>query len=566
MRQMRLAWSSTRGLGLTVGLAVALFAAAPAWAQEAQHPEPAPVAVADDDLTAALETGELTEAEYTLERARSIFQLGKVRREFGDVVRPSARDTTLILRDLAARVDELAGAERKAAKRILARPDDPSGAPLGSGWDVDEADLSPQCGAHVCVHWVDAFGNDDAPPPDDVNPANGIPDWVDLTLFTWEEIWFQEIDTLGYRAPQSDLDSPNPGRSAPALLDVYLDDLGSIDVFGFCTTDDPQALAVFAVSAYCVIDDDYSPTQFGTEHTSREFMEVTSAHEFHHAAQFAYDYLEDYWFMEGTATNIEETVFPAIDDNVNFLDAWSPLSRPSYPLDRGGFSDSEYGSWIFWRFLEEKVGLDPSILLEIWERADAFDPSPSPADDPPDDYSLEAVRYVLAERGLGIADVFADFGTANRLLDYADAAAAGYPSPPRTRMYKVGARSGGLGWSSVRINHLATRYYSFQPGLRLSAAARLKVKLGLPTWSRATLIVVNADGSTAIKRLERGVDGRAQAKVPFGRGVVKRVEVVLSNGDASIRSCWQYPGPPSYSCEGRPKGDGKLFEFRARIL
>jgi hypothetical protein len=48
---------------------------------------------------------------------------------------------------------------------------------------------------------------------------------------------------------------------------------------------------------------------------------------------------------------------------------------------------------------------------------------------------------------------------------------------------------------------------------------------------------------------------------------VKRVEVVLSNGDARIRSgsCWQYPGPPSYSCEGRPLGDRKRFEFRARI-
>jgi hypothetical protein len=298
-------------------------------------------------------------------------------------------------------------------------------------------------------------------------------------------------------------------------------------------------------------------------------MEVTSAHEFHHAAQFAYDYLEDYWFVEGTATNIEETVFPTIDDNVNFLRSWSPLSRPGYSLDRGGFADSEYGSWIFWRFLEEKVAHDdpPTIVREIWERADAFDPGPGSADDPPDDYSLEAVRHELGQRGRAVAEVFADFGTANRRLSYADADAAGYPSPPRTRMYKVGARSGGLDWRSVRIDHLATRYYSFQPGLRVPADARLKVKFALPNWSRATLIVVNVNGSTTIRRLERNENGRARAKVRFGRGVVKRVELVLSNGDARIRSgsCWQYPGPPSYSCEGRPLGDNKLFEFRTRI-
>ena len=108
-----------RVLGLTACLAVlSLAGVAPAAAQtpEEERPLPAPVPIADDALTAALETGELSEAKYALARARSIFQLAKVRREFGYVARPLGQDATLILRDLAERVGDLAGVERLAAK------------------------------------------------------------------------------------------------------------------------------------------------------------------------------------------------------------------------------------------------------------------------------------------------------------------------------------------------------------------------------------------------------------------------------------------------------------------
>ena len=138
-----------RVLGLTACLAVvSLAGVAPAAAQtpEEERPLPAPVPIADDALTAALETGELSEAEYALERARSLFQLANVRREFGYVARPLGQDATLILRDLAARVGDLAGVERLAAKQILARPsDDPPIVPIGDGWTATESTSSQTC-------------------------------------------------------------------------------------------------------------------------------------------------------------------------------------------------------------------------------------------------------------------------------------------------------------------------------------------------------------------------------------------------------------------------------------
>ncbi|MGH3062051.1 MAG: hypothetical protein ACRDNA_11650, partial [Gaiellaceae bacterium] len=246
----------------------ALALAGAAQAQRPERPLPTLAAGADDALFRALAEGRLSEVQYALERARSLFQLARVRREFGDVERPARRDATLFLRDLAARKRELTGPERQLAEALLARPDDQD-VPIGNGWTVTEAAGSPVCsalpGTGVCVHWVDSTS--DAPSPDDVSPANSVPDWVDLTLATWENAWAQEIAAIGYRAPLPDGVLGDDNR-----LDVYIDDLGVDAVFGYCTSDDPgvDVPGDFDIWAYCVVDDDYAPGQFGTAHTPLE--------------------------------------------------------------------------------------------------------------------------------------------------------------------------------------------------------------------------------------------------------------------------------------------------------
>jgi hypothetical protein len=567
---MRQAAPPLRLLGLTACLAVLPLALAPvALAQEEPRPLPALTAAPDDALTEALETGELTEAEYALERAASVFELPEVREEFGDVERAGRHDVTLYLRDLALRLDDLAGAERREAKRILARP--PGGdVEVGNGWSHPESVFSPACsaipGVGVCVHWVDFPGDLDAPDPTD-DDVDGVPNYVELTLATLENVWAQEIGALGYRAPLSDLTSNDNGLDA--RFDVYLEDLGSDLVFGYCTTDDPNrdSTEIFAVSAYCVLDNDYRPGQFGTAHSPQEFLEVTAAHEFHHASQFAYDWQEDVWLLEGTATNMEETVYPLIDDNVFFLDYFSPLTHPAVSLDRGGFGDSEYGAWIFWRFLQEKVAAgDPAILREIWERADSLDPDPNTdGDEPADDYSLLAVRKELTERGLVFADVFARFGVANRRLDYADASTAGYPSTPTSRAWGFGTSQRGARTQTWKINHLATRYFSFVPGPRASRTGKLRLWITLPVrTARASLVTVRTDNSVSVRYLKQTASGQSNPLVAFGRGTIKRVDLVLSNGSTRL-ACWTNFWEPFYSCFGRPLDDARPFTFRAQL-
>ncbi len=287
-------------------------------------------------------------------------------------------------------------------------------------------------------------------------------------------------------------------------------------------------------------------------------MQVTSAHEFHHASQFAYDSGEDWWMMEGTAANMEETVYPDVDDNVVFLRYWSPLTRPWSPLDRAGFGDSEYGSWIFWRYLQEKVEEvegEPEILQQIWERAANV-------------YSLKAVTKELTQLKRPFRDEFAEFAAANRLSDYDDAAEAGYPVPPRSGVFGLGPKNRVIGWRTWKINHLAARFLSFTAGSKASASAKLRLEFKLPRYgTRATVMVINQNGEPTVPAPEPEREGLR----PLGRAL-RQGDRQAGRGRAHERQhaghapAGSTPGPPWTSCYGRPLDDGRAFRVRATLI
>jgi hypothetical protein len=535
-----------------------VLAALAAWtgaasAQPRQLPALAPAA--NDGLKRALNQGRLTEAQYALERARSLFRLGAVRREFGDVERPGSRDATLILRDLALRLRELSGQERRKAERLLARPtdgDDPNtGDPQGYGYAVPEE--TPLCGTDMCFHWV--ASTTDAPPDDDADPST-TPAQVLTTQTIFEHVWAEIVAPipggLGYKAPLDDAGLPDEGPNES--LDVYLVDIGADHLFGYCASDDPSG---FATPVYCVVDNDYSLEDYGPAPPEDDaFLSVTAAHEFFHAVQGAYDFFEDFWFMEGTATNMEETVYEEIDDNVNFL-TYSPLTRPGSPLDRGGFGDSEYGSWIFWRFLEEKLYRgNPNVIRRVWNRARAALPSD------PDEYSLQAVARVLRHDGIHLANAFASFAVANRLRAYDDGNL--YPRTPTDRSFRIGPAQRRTAWQARRMNHLTTRYFSFRPRSGVPRRAQLGLNVDAhPRGGRARVIVFTRGGNRSIRAIRLNRQGDGHRRVPFGRKV-RRVDLVLTNGSSRMRNCFDdLFFPPFYSCLGVPKDDRRTYRFRA---
>ena len=198
---------------------------------------------------------------------------------------------------------------------------------------------------------VAATSGSDAVPATD-NNSNGTPDYVDAVKTTVDGVRSTYINA-GYRAPD-----PDGTAGGNAQTDIYLTDVGADGLYGYCTTDQPNLdPPPYNAWAFCVLDNDYSSSQFSTN-TPLENLQVTAAHEYFHAVQFAYDYYEDRWLMEATAIWAEDELYDDVDDNVQYLTT-SPLSQPERPLDSFvSGAGPQYGEWIFFRFLTENISAE----------------------------------------------------------------------------------------------------------------------------------------------------------------------------------------------------------------
>ena len=320
-------------------------------------------------------------AEEVLARARSLFERGRTLRAPGEQF-SRVRDGSPTLMALAARTHKLRGRRRRVAESLLARPTDRDADAFGDGYHVGARHVEHVCqrfsagdeSRRICIHWVTRRGDRDAPARRDAN-NNGRPDMVDATLVAIDETWQREIVDLGYPVPRGDhgrrrRQGPNRG------IDIYLANIGALGIGGYCTRDaqggkrHPIIKPVLRTYVYCVLDNDYKPRQFPPPRASgTDGLDVTVAHEFFHAIQSSYTKTGSRWIREGTATWIEDEVFPRVDDNLAYLQV-SPLTQPELPLDISNSvndgDDSEYGAWVFWRFLAEYFGT-PDVVREVWE-------------------------------------------------------------------------------------------------------------------------------------------------------------------------------------------------------
>ena len=513
-----------------------------------------------DALSRSLSRGRISAAVYALERARSLFDLVGVRARFGHVTRPDPRSATLVLRDLALRIGRLSGRPRATAGRILARPTDGGGDPFGDGYTVSEE--PPECSADVCVHYVASTA--DAPDPDDLD-MSGVPDYVESVASVLDHVWAEEVDGRGYRAPKSDDSSTNDGGSP--LLDVYLADIGD-EAYGYCASDDPHldspSYDYWDMSGYCVLDDDYDISQFGYPNPMHP-LKVTAAHEFFHTVQFAYDIGEDGWLMESTATWMEEHVYDAINDNLQYL-ATSPLAQPSIPLDRtSGFR--VYGTWIFWQFITEYLGgsaPDASIVRAVWKRADGSAAGP-------DMYSTQALAAAVGARTIDgtrwrFRWAFADFGVWNaRPAKFYDEGGA-YPSAPVSRSATLTRAAPSMS-STAKLDHLTNRSVVVRRGSGLGADARLRVTVNGPpsgTGPEASVVVIRKSGAARSKVVALNTAGNGAVTVAFD-STVSRVVVITTNASTRYRDCYQDLTP--FACFGGvPLDQDRTYSFRAAVV
>ncbi|ABL83322.1 MULTISPECIES: MXAN_6640 family putative metalloprotease [unclassified Nocardioides] len=440
----------------------------------------------------------------------------------------SHRDATLTLRELRRHRDALSADDRASADRLLARP--------STG--------RTSCFTTVCVHWS-ASG-----------PNKATAGYVDEVASTAEHV-LSTYAAAGYRAPESD-----GTRGGNGLLDIYLQDLGAQGLYGYCDSDgQPPVNGPYDTWAYCAFDNDYR--EFPA-HTPVQNLQVTAAHELFHAVQFAYDYFEDGWFMEATATWAEDELYDDVDDNLQYL-AQSPLTQPARSMDHfESYGLRQYGDWIFFRYLTEnlpgrKGGL-PTLVRDVWEQADG-------AKGGPDDYSIQAVAHVLAERGTSLRDTWAAFADANRRpgTSYREGRVNKYPTASPARTIALTGRQRDTGWTTRRVDHLASTTYRITRAVKMKAR-RLRLRLDLPRTERgsgAVATVYRTEGRPEPVPLQLSARGNATRSVAFGRDV-RYVEVTLANAGVAYR-CWRRTDT-GYSCRGRSEDDDLPMRLRAVAL
>ena len=473
-----------------------------------------------------------------------------------------SRDLTMILRDLAANAGSLPAGQRAEANRILARPgqmDDNNCTHLDPCYSKG-SDVRRTCSDSVCVHWAAPAANDSHAVPAEDDGAggkfrgtadNGIPDYVEQVVATVTQV-AERYKRAGYRPAKSD-----GGRGGNNLPDVYLADLASPQslVYGYCASDTKTPRHV-AVSAYCVLDNDYSEFR---NNTPVQNMQVTAAHEYFPAVQFAYDLNEDLWIMEATAVWAEDEVFDAINDNLIFL-PYGPLGKPRMPLDTVGPS-YHYGAWIFVRYLTERfraeAGGMPVLVRELWNAMAHTGTGARGL------YSLKALERVLRARGTTLAREFAWFTVRNRSSRqfYDEGRANRYPVAPLSGKVRMTARK-SRHRMVFRTNHLSVRHLRVLPRAAGKRTLRIWLNTTPPRIGGSVMLTVKRKGAKArTVRLSQRPNGKRLKRVDFRRSRVAWVDIAVVNGSSAYR-CNQRT---NQSCDGLPLHDGvrQVVELRS---
>ena len=301
------------------------------------------------------------------------------------------------------------------------------------------------------------------------------------------------------------------------------------------------------MSAYCVLDNDYDISPFPGYPDPMDPLKVTAAHEFFHAVQFAYDFGEDGWLMESTATWMEEHVYDQINDNRQYLGS-SPMAQPPILLDQTS-GLRMYGSWIFWQFLTEYFGgavADANIVRAVWRKADG-----SPGGQ--DMYSTQALASAVAARTVDgtrwrLRWTFADFGVWNaRPAKFRRRGCV--PTATVSRTATLTGASPSMR-STATLDRLTNRFVVVRRGSGLAANARLRVTVDGPpygTGPEASVLVIGKSGAASFRVVVLNSAGNGAVTVAFD-STVSRVVVVTTNASTRYRDC--YPDLTPFACFG----------------
>ena len=459
-------------------------------------------------------------------------------------------ELTPLLKELSIRLPDLRGAERRRAERLMARPaGNPQ--PGEESYAVPEAPQSPYCSPHFCVHWVaiNTPNDRDAPPPADAD-VDGVPDFVETMSSVAEHVHLVENEQMGWREPVGD---GSRGGDVDKT-DVYLKEIGDDGIYGY-STPDPNQGRTSSQFAYLVMDNDFSQNEFPRYSNPVLPMQVTAAHEYNHILQFGYDWLQDTWMFEATATWAEDKVYDTVNDYVSYLRSWTELTQvPLTTFNALDFSDpvnlKVYGDAVWCRWLERHYGQE--VVRGAWEHS---------LDTSPPSFAPGAFDMALRERGSSFFRAFTRFAA-----DTAEwrSVAGPFEEGPRWPDVKRSAKKALKPGTAVtgRLDHTA---FVLQ-NVSVADAKRIKLVGKLPRGTAGAFALVGRTGPLTTGAVEvhlKRLPGGGRARVELERpGRFTRLTAVLINADVTHDGFRPELGDWAFRGDGRPVSALVTKDFR----
>jgi hypothetical protein len=284
------------------------------------------------------------------------------------------KSATEIMIEARQNFDRLSKLEQETLKQYLSRP------------NLDSSHVSPE--GHFRIHYK--IEGTHAVDSADIDPANGIPDYVDWIAQYSDSSYRCMHDNLGYLYPPSD-----DTVGGDSLYDIYLMEM---PYYGYTQPETPGPETWDDWISYMVVHRNFDgfPPNEDPEGLQKGAAKVTCAHEYFHSTQMAYNLLSDMWYMEVSSTWMEEICYPEVNDNYNYLPEF--FNYPHLALG-DSYNYHEYGSFIWNRFLDNRF--DTTLIRSIWENLIE------------DDDAYAVINSTLQNYNSSLYDAFKEFAVWN---------------------------------------------------------------------------------------------------------------------------------------------------------
>ncbi len=237
-----------------------------------------------------------------------------------------------------------------------------------------------------------------AVPALDVNPANGVPDYVEKIASYFELSRESEVLTYGFAAP-------------PAGGGVYSVSFADMQSYGYTTVVNSSV-----GSTRIVMHSTFEgfPPNNDPEGDVWGAARVTAAHEFKHASQYVTSGWSEGGWTEVDATWAEDLVFDFVNDYYNYLPGDSPIRHPETSLDGGPTGTGSYEDCVWQHWMSETWGVD--IIVDYWNRRGSNS----------SESVMDSYEAVLNSYGSTLAQGWAHFTTWNYGTGYRAVPGVGY--------------------------------------------------------------------------------------------------------------------------------------------